>query len=127
MPDANETNDLVSEMARRALDAAYVAVGLGVLGLQRVRVAQHDLVRVARHDLVRQDRVDGRVARVRTGVATGTQQIGEWLEGTISLVTSQLAPLGAQLPEPARELAGKARARLEEVGTQLRHLATPGD
>lgn len=118
MPDADDMNDLVTEVARRARDAAYVAVGLGVMGLQRVRVAQHDLARQAN--------VDEGVARVRTGVATGTQQVGEWLEGTISLVTSQLAPLGAQLPEPARELAGKARAALEQVGAQLRHAATPG-
>jgi hypothetical protein len=63
---------------------------------------------------------------LRTGVATGTQQFGEWLDGTLSRVLAQLAPLGAQLPEPARDLAEKARTGLETLGAQLRHLATPG-
>lgn len=118
MTDANDVNDLATEVARRARDATYVAVGLGVLGLQRVRAVQHELVR--------QDRVDEGVARLRSVVATGGQQVGEWLDGTLSLVSSQLAPLGDQLPTPARELAERARSRIAEVGAQLRQLATPG-
>jgi hypothetical protein len=118
MPDANEMNEFATEVARRARDAAYVAVGLGVLGLQRVQAV--------RHDLVRQDRVDEGVARLRSGLAAGSHQLGEWLDGTVSLVSSQLAPLGAQLPEPARDLADKARIRLSEVGTQLRQFASNG-
>lgn len=107
----DQTNDITSELVRRARDAAYVAVGLGVLGLQRAQVV--------RHELVRQERVDEGVTRLRAGVATGTRQIGEWLDGTLSVVS-------AQLPEPARELADKARSGLEAVGAQLRQLATPG-
>jgi hypothetical protein len=121
MSDANELNEIATEVARRARDAAYVAVGLGVLGLQRAQAA--------RHDLSRQDRVDEGVARLRSGLSTGTRQLGEWVDDARSLLTSQLAPFGAQfgqLPEPARELADKARAKLEEVGAQLRQLATPG-
>lgn len=118
MPDANDMNDIATEVARRARDAAYVAVGLGVLGLQRAQVL--------RQELMRQQRVDEGVARLRTGFVTGTQQIGEWLDDTISLVSAQLAPLEAQLPEPAREFADKARTRLEAVGAQLRQLTTPG-
>lgn len=118
MSVANESNDLATEVARRARDAVYVAVGLGVLGLQRVKAAQHELVR--------QERLDEGVARLRTGVVTGAQQVGGWLDDTLALVSSRLAPLGAQLPEPASELADRARARLEEVGACLHHLVTPG-
>lgn len=118
MSDANETSDIATELARRARDAAYVAVGLGVLGLQRAQVL--------RHELVRSERVDEEVARLRSGIVTGTQQMGEWVEGTLSFVTAQLAPLGAQLPEPARELAARALDGLEAVGAQLRQLATSG-
>ncbi|HVC14251.1 MAG TPA: hypothetical protein VND62_05265 [Acidimicrobiales bacterium] len=118
MPDANDMNELAAEAARRARDAAYVAVGLGVLGVQRARAA--------RHDLARQDRVDEGVARLRAGIASGSQQLGAWLEGSRTFVTSQLAPIGAQLPQPARELADKALARLGELGAQLRQLGAPG-
>lgn len=118
MPDAIDTNDIASEIARRARDVAYVAVGLGVLGLQRAQAA--------RHELTRQGKVDEGVDRLRSGLATGTQQVGEWLESARTVFSSQLAPLGSQLPEPARDLATKARARLEEVGSLLRQLAAPG-
>jgi|GEM_PF-3927226 len=84
MPGAEERNDLVTEVARRARDAAYVAVGLGVIGLGRAQAARADLAR-------------------------------------------QLGPLGVQLPAvPVRELADRARARLVEVGSQLRQLAGGG-
>jgi hypothetical protein len=118
MSDANETSDIATELVRHARDAAYVAVGLGVLGLQRAQAI--------RHELTHAERPDEEAARLRTGIATGTRQFGEWVEGTLSFVTAQLAPLGAQLPEPARGLADKARCGLEAVGAQLRQFTTPG-
>jgi hypothetical protein len=117
MPHADETNRIPAELARRARDAAYVAVGLGVLGLQRVQVV--------RNELMHEDRVDEGVARLRSGVATGGRQITGWLDHALSFVSSQLSPLGAQLPEPARDLAEKARIGFEAISAQLRHLATP--
>ncbi len=118
MPNAHETNDIAAEVAKRARDLAYVAVGLGVLGIQRAQAA--------RHELARQDRVDEGIDRLRAGIATGTQQVGEWLDGARAIVSSQLAPLGTQLPEPAKELAAKARLRVEEVSSRLRQLTAPG-
>ncbi len=82
MRDGDATNDIateVAELARRAREAAYVAIGLGVLGVQRAQALRREL-----------------------------------------------APLGAQLPGPARELAERARCELEAVGSQLRRLLTPG-
>ncbi len=122
MPDhGDETNDIAAELARHVRDTAYTAVGLGVLGLQRVQAL--------RQDLVRNERLDEGVERLRTGVAAGSQQLAEWIEGTLAFVSEQfgpLGPIGAQLPEPARELAERARRGLEAIGVQLRHLATPG-
>ena len=118
MPETNDMNDIVAEVARRARDAAYVAVGLGVLGLQRAQVA--------RHELLREDHVDEGVARASRGIATGAQRVGELLDSTLALVSSQLEPLGAQLPEPARGLASKACAGLEALGEQLRQLVMRG-
>ncbi len=118
MPDADRTNDIAAELARHARDTAYTAVGLGVLGLQRAQAL--------RHELVCSERVDEGVERLRAGVATGSQQLGAWLEGTLSFVSAQFGPLGAQLQEPARELAQRARRCLEAIGAELRHLAAPG-
>lgn len=131
MPGSNEMADEIADemralaraLARRARYAGYVAVGLGVLGLQRARAAQHDL---GQHDLLAQDRLDEGVARLRAGVEAGSHRVGAWLDDTVELVSSQLAPLGEQLPEPARELALKARAALGELGAQLRHFPASG-
>lgn len=45
MDEADELDTLVSAWARRARDAAYVAVGLGVLGYQNVQAARRILRR----------------------------------------------------------------------------------
>jgi hypothetical protein len=127
MPDIDDTSDnrkaddvvdVAAQLARRARDAAYVAVGLGVLGLQRAQVA--------RRALLREDRVEEGVARARHGVATGAQRLGALVDRSTALVSSQLEPLGAQLPEPARGIVTKACAELEVLGEQLRQLVTLG-
>ncbi len=118
MPDANELNQIATGLARRARDAAFVAVGLGVLGLQRAQVV--------RNELMREERVDEGVARLRSEVAGGAQQVTGWIGDTLSFVSGQLSPFGAQLPAPARDVAEKVRAGLEAIGAQLRQLATPG-
>ncbi|MDA8310783.1 MAG: hypothetical protein M0Z46_09250 [Actinomycetota bacterium] len=118
MPDDKQPDDIAAEVARRARDAADVAVGLGVLALQRAQVLRHEL---ARNELL------GEAAGLlRSGVAGSTRQIAAWLDGTRSCVSAQVAPMGARLPGAARELAGKAWSKLEVVGAQLRQLATPG-
>ena len=118
MTETNDTHDIPAELARRARDAAYVAIGLGVLGLQRAQVA--------RRGMLREDHIDEGVARARRGIAISTERMGELLDSTLALVTSELAPLGRQLPEPARGLASKACAGLTALGEQLRQIVTPG-
>jgi hypothetical protein len=114
---ADELSALAAGVARRARDAAYVAVGLGVLGLQRARVAQRDLVR--------RGLVEDGADRLRAGIATGSHQVGDWLDDAVELLTSQLAPVREQLPEPARKLTARASAVLGELADQLRH-RSPG-
>ncbi|MGH8988111.1 MAG: hypothetical protein ACRDXC_05875 [Acidimicrobiales bacterium] len=118
MTDAEGTNDVVAELAGRARDAAYVAVGLGALCLQRAQALRRGRVRDAR--------VEEGTALLRAGVAGGTRQVGEWLGGTCAFVSEQLAPLGADLPGPARQLVEGACRGIEEIGAQLRHLVVPG-
>ena len=118
MPETNDTNDVAAELARRARDAAYVAVGLGVLGLQRARAV--------RNEILREEHVEESGARARRGFATGTQRVSDLLDSALSLVSQELAPLGAQLPEPARGLVSKACTGLSALGEQIRQLVTPG-
>jgi hypothetical protein len=120
MPGSSDLSDLVGEVASKARDAAYVAVGLGVLGLQQAQVQRQQLAK-------RTAGIEQPLSGLRASLEAGGQQLGEWLEGTVPFLESSFEPLEQQLPPQARELAGKARAQLCTLGTQLRQVVAPGD
>ena len=116
----NELGEVATQVAARARDAVYTAVGLGVLGLQRAQVRRRDL---ARHS----PSLDEPVDKVRALLAEGFDQVDQWLETTLQLVESSVRPLESQLPPQARDLADKAFAGVRELSTQLRQRVVPGD
>lgn len=118
MPEFSDLNDLTTEITNIARDAAYVVVGLGVLGFQKAQVRRVELKSKLASDLDAEERL----AELRTAVTNGVQQVGEIVEGAVTFVESTLEPIEAQLPAPARELAKKAHAQAREVRSQLREL-----
>lgn len=116
-----DLNDLTTTVANRARDAAYVAVGLGVLGFQRAQVQRRQLQR----RLAPEVDLDQRVSEVRAAVATGVQQLDELLEGAVQAMESTLQPLEDQLPPVAREVAQRVVDQAREVGNQIKQLVTP--
>lgn len=118
MPDLN---DLTAEVANRARDAAYVAVGLGVLGLQRAQVQRQQL----KHRLAGEIDLDQRLSELRAAVTTGVQQIDELVDGAVQAVESTLQPIEEQLPPAAREIAQRVYGQAREVSNQIKHLVTP--
>ena len=113
-----ELSDLTTEVANRARDAAYVAVGLGVLGFQRAQVQRHQLKARFAGELD----LDERLAEVRSAVTTGVQQLDELFEGAVQAVETSLQPIEEQLPAAARELAQRVYDQARDVGVQLRQL-----
>lgn len=111
MADPIDVNTLAADATRRARDAAYVAVGLGVLGAQRLQARRREMVRAAERD--------ARVAQLRTEVLSGAGQVASWLESSLEASAS----FDERLPAPAREIAGIARTSLAAIGAQLRQLA----
>ena len=103
----------VTDLAR---DAAYVAVGLGVLGYQRVQVQRVELKNRLSQDL----ELDQRLGEVREGVAKGIHQIDDLAESATHFVESTLQPLEERLPASVTQLATKAREQAREVRTQIR-------
>jgi hypothetical protein len=114
-----ERHDLTDDVTGLARDAAYVVVGLGVLGYQRAQVH-----RVAIERRLAEAGMEDRVAGVREAVAGGIRQLDDVLEGAAQLVESTLRPLEEQLPSPARELAGLAHAEARQVREQIHRLVT---
>jgi uncharacterized protein YicC (UPF0701 family) len=119
MPDLN---DLTSEVTQRARDAAYVAVGLGVLGFQRAQVQRQEL----RKRLAGELDLDQRLSELRTAVTSGVQQLDELVEGAVQMVETSLQPLEEQLPPAARDLAQRVYEQAREVSVQIRQLVTSG-
>jgi hypothetical protein len=103
----------VTDLAR---DAAYVAVGLGVLGYQRVQVQRVELKNKLSNDLA----LEQRLGDVRQGVAKGFNQIDELTESATNFVESTLQPLEERLPSSVTQITTRAREQAREVRTQIR-------
>jgi hypothetical protein len=103
----------VTDLAR---DAAYVAVGLGVLGYQRAQVQRVELQNRLSQDL----ELDQRIDDVRHGVAKGIQHIDDFAESAVQFVESTLQPIEEKLPPSVTQLTAKAREQAREVRTQIR-------
>ncbi|MHB8219228.1 MAG: hypothetical protein ACYDHU_02735 [Acidimicrobiales bacterium] len=117
----SDLNDLTSEVTNIARDAAYVVVGLGVLGFQKAQVQRVELKSKLAGDLA----VEDRLADLRTAVNTGIQQVDGIVEGALQFVETTLQPLEEQLPPVARDLAQKAHQQAREVRSQIRELVVP--
>jgi hypothetical protein len=107
----------VTDLAR---DAAYVAVGLGVLGYQRAQVR-----RVGMKDMVSKDfLVDLQGRRVRSEVTRGIAQLDDLLETATQIVETSFEPLEDQLPPAITHLTTRALQQSREVRNQIRQLVT---
>jgi hypothetical protein len=113
MPEVtNNLTSLSKGVTDLARDAAYVTVGLGVLGYQRLQVHRTEL----QNRLTADDRFDG----VRDGVAKGVRQIDDLAESATQFVETTLQPLEEKLPAQVTQLTNKAREQSREVRSQIR-------
>ncbi len=103
----------VTDLAR---DAAYVAVGLGVLGYQRVQVQRVELQNRLSKDFA----LDQRLDEVRGGVAKGIHQIDDLAETAAQFVETTLQPLEDKLPASVSQVTTKAREQARTVRIQIR-------
>jgi hypothetical protein len=106
----------VTDLAR---DAAYVAVGLGVLGYQRAQVQRVELKNKLSTDFSLENRLGDVRTNVRDNVSKGIKQIDGLAETAASFVESTLAPLEDRLPTQVTQLTSKAREQARDVRTQI--------
>jgi hypothetical protein len=117
MPDVTTNIGTLSKgVTDLARDAAYVAVGLGVLGYQRVQLERVELQKRLSGDFS----FDERIGDVRHGVAKGVQQIDDLAESATQFVETTLQPIEEKLPAPVSQLTSKAREQAREVRAQIR-------
>ena len=117
MPDVTTNISTLSKgVTDLARDAAYVAVGLGVLAYQRAQVQRVELQKRLQQDLP----LDQRIGDVRQGVAKGFRQIDDLAESAVQFVESTLQPIEERLPSSVTQVTTKAREQAREVRIQIR-------
>ncbi len=120
MPGVTNITTLSKGVTDLARDAAYVAVGLGVLGYQRAQVQRIELKNKLAKDFSLGKHVGGVRTNVRDNVNKGIKQIDEMAETASNFVESTLQPLEDRLPASVTQLTTKAREQAREVRTQIR-------
>jgi ribosome recycling factor len=114
-----EIKDITTGITKTARDAAYVAVGLGVMGFQRAQVRRQELVkRFAQPRTL----IESRLGDVRGEFTKSVKSVDEAVENVIGRVESTFEPLEERLPTQARDLVKQAQAQAREARQQLRNL-----
>jgi hypothetical protein len=123
MPDvANNLTALSKGATDLARDAAYVAVGLGVLAYQRAQVQRVELQNRLSNDF--DIDLNQRIEDVRGGVAKGIHQLDDLAETAVQFVETTFEPIEEKLPPTVSQLTTKAREQAREVRLQIRHLVS---
>ncbi|MGH8996343.1 MAG: hypothetical protein ACRDYB_09995 [Acidimicrobiales bacterium] len=117
-PPTERPDDLakLTELAKSAVDTA---VGLGVLGLQKLQVGRVELQkRLAKNDAF------GAYSGLRSEAIRRAAQIDSLFTEAIRTVESTLNPVTDRLPGPAKHVATVAQARIDELHAKVsEHLA----
>ena len=111
--------DITEEISKTARDAAYVVVGLGVLGLQRAQVRRQDL---AKRLAEPRAQVENTLGDVRGELSRRVKDVDERIEVVIGRLESAWEPVEERLPSQARSLAQQARSQAREARQQIRTL-----
>lgn len=110
---AKDINRTTQDLAKIAQDAAYVAIGLGVMGFQKAQVARRDLLgQIERQRTI----AEGPVADFRSQASKVWKELDKSVTELIERADASFEPISERLPEQAQELVKQAR----EVRDQLR-------
>lgn len=100
----------INDVTKTLKDAAYVAVGFGVLAVQRAQVR--------RRELEKRFEVSG--GQLREQLARVAEEVEERLEPVVEAVDAQLDQLEGYLPDGAKVFLRQARTTAKEAGAQIR-------
>jgi mannitol-1-phosphate/altronate dehydrogenase len=113
-----------NEFAKRATDAAYTVVGLGVMGAQRATAATKQAAKQFGTDGpgTKLD-FDALFAKTKDATVTAMRSLSKAdgiVEGAIARIEEAFAPIEEHLPEAARETVQKFRGAGKEIHAQVR-------
>jgi len=117
MASPNVERDDLSRLTELVKGAVDTAVGLGVLGLQKMQVGRVELQK----RLAKNEAVGATYANLRAEALRRAGHLdGVFTEARRSLEAS-LHPVTEKLPEPARHVTTVAQARVDELHAKFSH------
>ncbi|HEX3794466.1 MAG TPA: hypothetical protein VHV57_08200 [Acidimicrobiales bacterium] len=116
MPELTNISTISKGVTDLARDAAYVAVGLGVLGYQRAQVQRVEL----KNKMAKDFSLDTRLSGVRSEITKGVSKIDDLVESAAQFVETSFAPIEGRLPASVTQLTSKAFEQGREVRSQIR-------
>jgi hypothetical protein len=115
MTTTNNRSEDVNKITELAKGAVDTAVGLGVLGLQKLQVGRVELQkRVGKNEKL----ADG-YSEFRTQALRRASKIDALVGDARRTFVSSLQPVTDRLPEPARHAASVAQARIDELHAKV--------
>ncbi len=114
----SEIKGVTEDLVGAARDAAYVAVGLGVLAVQRAQVRRNELMKALQGP---RGGLEERLGDVRGEIGRRFKDIDGRVEQVFESLESSMIPVEERLPEPARDFVRQARIQARDVRQQIRH------
>jgi hypothetical protein len=113
--DDTTRNDDLSRLTELAKGAVDTAVGLGVLGLQKLQVGRVELQK----RLAKNEALSGSYSGLRSEALRRATQLDSLVTDALRTMESSLQPMTGRLPEPARHVASVAQARIDELHAKI--------
>lgn len=102
------------DLSRVGKDAAYVAIGLGVVGFQKVQVARRELL-----EQVEQQWKESDVRELRSHLAQAFKELDKALGELIERTDASLEPVAERLPAQARAALKQAQGARDQFRKTL--------
>lgn len=100
----------ISDLTKTLQDAAYVAVGFGVIAYQKTQVRRREL----------EQQLNRQGETLREQLAKAAAGAEERIEPVVGAVEASLDQLEERLPEPARNVLQQVRTTARDAGEQFR-------
>ena len=115
MPTTVNRKDDLTRLTELAKGAVDTAVGLGVLGFQKLQVGRVELQK----RLAKNEAIAGSYSGIRSEALRRASKFDTLVTDALRSVETSLNPVTGRLPEPARHVASVAQARIDELHAKV--------
>lgn len=112
-----DLNQAKHDLAKTAQEAAYVVVGLGVIGVQRAQVRRHELAEAM--DRIAKRGATAPLGDARSELARRMQVFDETVSVLIERLDARFEPVEQRLPTPAKAVVQQAKDARNQLRVRL--------